>query len=87
MRSPEILILDDSASALDYATDAALRQALKENTTGMTVVMVSQRASSIKNADLILVLDDGRLADAGTHTGLLQTSSIYKEICASQGIA
>ncbi len=59
---PEILILDDSASALDFATDAALRRALKQDTKGMTVLMVSQRASTVKGADKIIVLDDGELA-------------------------
>lgn len=81
---PEILILDDSASALDFATDAALRRALKKETGGMTVIMVSQRASTIKNADLILVLDDGVLAGAGTHEELLKNCGEYREICMSQ---
>ena len=76
--------MDDSLSALDYATDAALRQALKENSKGMTVIMVTQRISTIKNADLIIVLDDGKLAGVGTHEELLKESSVYKEICSSQ---
>ena len=84
VRNPEILIMDDSASALDFATDAALRKAIKENTTDMTVFIVSQRATTIKNADQILVLDDGRLAGQGTHQELLDTCQIYKEICLSQ---
>jgi ATP-binding cassette subfamily B multidrug efflux pump len=83
-KKPEILIMDDSLSALDYATDAALRQALKENSKGMTVIMVTQRISTIKNADLIIVLDDGKLAGVGTHEDLLKESSVYKEICSSQ---
>lgn len=83
-KKPEILIMDDSLSALDYATDAALRQALKENSKGMTVIMVTQRISTIKNADLIIVLDDGKLAGVGTHEELLKESSVYKEICSSQ---
>ncbi|MDL2324729.1 ABC transporter ATP-binding protein/permease [Ruminococcaceae bacterium OttesenSCG-928-A16] len=87
VRRPQILILDDSSSALDYATDAALRRALKEDTQTMTTIMISQRAASIKNADLILVLDDGKLAGMGKHRQLLQTSSVYHEICASQGMA
>ncbi|BCZ45562.1 multidrug ABC transporter ATP-binding protein [Clostridium gelidum] len=84
VKKPEILIMDDSLSALDYATDAELRQALKENSTGATVMMVTQRISTIKDADLIIVLDDGNLAGVGTHEELLKTSSVYKEICSSQ---
>ena len=82
--NPEILILDDSASALDYATDAALRKALRRGTADTTVLIVSQRASAVKNADKILVLDDGRLAGCGTHKELLQSCSVYREICLSQ---
>ncbi len=85
-KRPEILILDDSASALDYATDAALRRALKKDTSDMTVVMISQRASTIKNADHILVLDDGRQSGFGTHEELLKTCEVYREICRSQGL-
>lgn len=81
---PSILILDDSASALDYATDAALRKALKEKTAGMTVFIVSQRATAVQHADRILVLDDGELAGSGTHAELLKTCDVYKEICLSQ---
>lgn len=81
---PEILIMDDSASALDFATDAALRHAIKEQTEGMTVFIVSQRATSIKQADKILVLDDGKLAGVGTHEDLLETCQVYREICLSQ---
>lgn len=81
---PEILILDDSASALDFATDAALRHALKEETNGMTVLMVSQRASTVKAADRILVLDDGAMAGLGTHEELMETCEVYREICLSQ---
>ena len=81
---PSILILDDSASALDYATDAALRKALKEKTSGMTVFIVSQRATAVQHADRILVLDDGELAGSGTHAELLRTCDVYKEICLSQ---
>lgn len=84
VRRPSILILDDSASALDLATDARLRKAIKEDTEGMTVFLVSQRAATIKNADQILVLDDGRLAGKGTHRELLQSCPLYKEICLSQ---
>ncbi len=81
---PEILIMDDSASALDFATDAALRHAIREKTQGMTVFIVSQRAASIRQADRILVLDDGRLVGNGTHTQLLDTCEVYREICLSQ---
>lgn len=84
-KQPEILILDDSASALDYATDAALRRALRECTAEMTVVMISQRASAIRSADCILVLDDGRLCGCGTHDALLKHCAVYREICRSQG--
>lgn len=84
VRKPEILILDDSASALDFATDAALRKAIRENTKDMTVFLVSQRATTIKNADQILVLDDGKLAGAGTHEQLLDSCEVYREICFSQ---
>lgn len=85
-KQPEILILDDSASALDYATDAALRRALRARTADMTVVMISQRASTIKNADCILVLDDGLQCGFGTHEQLLEQCEVYREICRSQGI-
>lgn len=81
---PEILILDDSSSALDFATDAALRKSLKEKTKDMTVLIVSQRASSIKNADKIVVLDNGEIAGIGTHDYLLENCEVYSEIYSSQ---
>ena len=81
---PDILILDDSASALDFATDAALRRALSEETEGMTVFMVSQRVGTVRYADKILVLDHGELAGAGTHKELIRGCQVYKEICLSQ---
>lgn len=81
---PSILILDDSASALDFATDAALRKALRTETKGMTVIMVSQRASTIRYADQILVLDDGGVAGLGTHEELFENCPVYREICLSQ---
>ncbi len=84
VRRPDILIMDDSASALDFATDAGLRRAIRENTEGMTVFLVSQRVSTIRNADCILVLEDGRLAGIGNHEKLLETCQVYKEICQSQ---
>lgn len=84
VRKPEILIMDDSASALDFATDARLRKAIRENTRDMTVFIVSQRATTIKGADTILVLDEGHLAGAGTHKELLKDCQVYREICLSQ---
>ena len=84
VRNPELLIMDDSASALDFATDAALRKAIQEGTRGMTVFLVSQRATTIRNADQILVLDDGAAAGLGTHRELLETCQVYREICLSQ---
>ena len=84
VRRPAILVLDDASSALDYATDAALRRAIRTGTKGMTVFMVSQRVSAVKDADLILVLDDGRLAGAGRHEELLANCEVYQEICRSQ---
>ncbi|NMA66989.1 MAG: ABC transporter ATP-binding protein [Clostridiaceae bacterium] len=81
---PEILILDDSASALDFATDARLRKAIMTQTKKMTIFIVSQRASAIKNADKIIVLDDGKMVGIGKHDELLETCEIYKEICLSQ---
>ena len=81
---PEVLILDDSSSALDFATDAALRKSLREDTRGLTVVIVSQRASAVRRADRILVLDNGEMAGLGTHEELLQSCPVYKEICLSQ---
>lgn len=82
--NPEILILDDSASALDFATDAALRRAIQKETKGMTVLIVSQRASTIRHADQILVLDDGRAAGIGKHEELMENCEVYREICLSQ---
>ena len=84
VRKPEVLILDDSASALDFATDAALRHALRELPWKPAVVIISQRTASIRFADEILVLDDGRLAGRGTHEELLQTCDVYREIYESQ---
>ena len=84
VRKPEILILDDSASAIDFATDAALRKAIREKTKGMTVFLVSQRASTIMNSDKIIVMDDGQIAGIGTHRQLLSNCEVYREICQSQ---
>ena len=82
--NPEILILDDSASALDYATDAALRSAIQSLPGNMTVVIVSQRTASIQQADQILVLEDGLVAGQGTHSQLLDSCPVYREIYESQ---
>lgn len=82
--NPEILILDDSSSALDYATDAALRRALAREYASTTKVIVAQRISSVKHADLILVLDDGKVIGAGTHEELLKTCSEYSLIYLTQ---
>lgn len=84
VKQPDILILDDSFSALDFATDANLRKELKEQTKGMTVVIVSQRASTIRNADKIVVLHDGNCVGIGTHQQLYKDCSEYREICLSQ---
>lgn len=84
VRDPKILIMDDSASALDYATDARLRMAIRAMKNPPTTFIVSQRAASVRFADLILVLDDGELAGCGTHDALLQTCSVYQEIYYSQ---
>jgi ATP-binding cassette subfamily B protein len=81
---PEIYLFDDSFSALDYATDAALRAALAAETADATVVIVGQRVATIRNADRIIVLDAGRVAAAGTHTELMSTSETYREIVLSQ---
>ena len=81
---PEILILDDSASALDFATDAKLRKAIKQETRGITVFLVSQRVSTIRNADFIVVLDDGKAVGIGTHEELINNCSVYHEIYLSQ---
>ena len=84
VRNPEVLILDDSASALDFATDANLRKAIAEDTNDMTVFIVSQRAASIMHADKIIVLDDGQMVGYGTHQELLKQCEVYQEICYSQ---
>lgn len=81
---PEILILDDATSALDFLTEARLRQALREEDGKRTVLMVSQRVSTVRDADRILVLDDGRLVGNGTHEELYQSCESYREICDSQ---
>ena len=84
VKKPDILILDDSASALDYATDASLRRAIREMAHRPTTFIVSQRASSVRFADQIIVLDDGSVAGVGTHDALMETCPVYQEIYASQ---
>lgn len=84
VRKPEILILDDSFNALDYATDAALRKALKQGAKDMTTFIVTQRASTIRSADQIIVLNDGEIAGIGKHEELLESCEVYREICESQ---
>ena len=84
VRKPDILILDDSFNALDYVTDAALRKALKLHMNNMTTFLVTQRASTIKSADQIIVLNDGEIAGIGIHEELLNTCDVYREICQSQ---
>ena len=84
VKKPEILILDDSASALDMATDQRLRTAIRSLDFNPTVFIVSQRASGIRDADMILVLDDGRIAGSGTHEQLMENCETYREIYYSQ---
>ena len=84
VRKPDILILDDSASALDFATDAALRKAIRGMKSSPTLFIVSQRAASLMHADKIIVLDDGKVAGIGTHDELLAGCEVYQEIYYSQ---
>ena len=83
-KKPEIYIFDDSFSALDFKTDAALREALRKNTAESTVILIAQRISTVLNADRILVLDEGRLAGIGTHKELMESCDIYRQIALSQ---
>jgi ATP-binding cassette subfamily B protein len=84
VRKPDVYVFDDSFSALDFATDAKLRAALKSETANATVFVVAQRVSTVINADRIVVLDNGRVAGIGTHAELLEKNEIYREILASQ---
>jgi ATP-binding cassette, subfamily B, multidrug efflux pump len=84
VRKPDVYVFDDSFSALDYATDAKLRAALKSETANATVFVVAQRISTVINADRIVVIDNGRVVGIGTHDALLKTNEIYREIVASQ---
>ena len=84
LRHPAILILDDSTSAVDSATEAAIRESFAKNLAGTTVIMIAQRISSVRDADQILVLDDGTIAGQGTHDELMATNEVYQEIYNSQ---
>lgn len=84
VKKPEILILDDSSSALDFKTDRALRDAIAQFTDNMTVIIISQRVNTVRGADKIIVMDDGKIAGYGTHSELCQSCDIYREICISQ---
>jgi ATP-binding cassette subfamily B protein len=84
IRRPEIYLFDDSFSALDYTTDAALRAALAHETADATVIIVAQRVSTIRQADRIIVLDEGRVVGTGTHSALMDDNETYREIVLSQ---
>ncbi|WP_024834736.1 ABC transporter ATP-binding protein [Ruminiclostridium josui] len=84
VKRPEILILDDSTSALDYATDAALRRQIKDNLKGLTIIMVTQRVAAIRDADIIIVMEDGEIAGIGKNEELLESCAVYQEIYYSQ---
>ena len=84
LKKPKVLIFDDSTSAVDTRTDALIRQALREEIPGTTKFIIAQRISSVQDADLIVVMDDGRIESVGTHEALLQKSEIYREVYESQ---
>ncbi|MBP8990199.1 MAG: ABC transporter ATP-binding protein, partial [Clostridia bacterium] len=84
VRNPDIYIFDDAFSALDYRTDAALRRALRQKTKDATFIIVAQRIATIRNAEQIIVLDEGRIAGSGRHEELMQTCPVYREIALSQ---
>ncbi|WP_160032626.1 ABC transporter ATP-binding protein [Paenibacillus sp. An7] len=84
VRRPEIYVFDDSFSALDFKTDSRLRAALKEETSNSTVILVAQRVSTVRDADRILVMDEGRIVGSGTHSELLANNEVYREIVSSQ---
>ena len=84
LKKPKVLILDDSTSAVDTATDAKIRKAFREEIPGTTKIIIAQRISSVQDADRILVLDNGRIDGLGTHEELLKTNAIYQEVYSSQ---
>lgn len=84
LKAPKVLILDDSTSAVDTATDGAIRQGLRSTLPGTTKVIIAQRISSVQDADIIVVLDDGKISGVGSHTELLKTNEIYREVYESQ---
>ena len=84
LRRPRVLIMDDSTSAVDTATDAKIRAALKDALPGTTKLIIAQRVTSVMDADMILVLDDGRVVGQGTHAQLMESCAIYREVYASQ---
>ena len=84
MKKPSIYIFDDSFSALDFKTDAALRRALREQTSDSSVLIVTQRVATVKNADQIIVLDEGRVVGKGNHQELMGSCETYQEIATSQ---
>ena len=84
LKKPKILILDDSTSAVDTATDAAIREGFRSYIPETTKIIISQRISSVSDADMIIVLDNGAVAGIGTHDELLETNAIYKEVFTSQ---
>ena len=84
LKRPKIIILDDSTSAVDTATDAAIRKALREELAGTTTLIIAQRIASVMDADRIVVMNEGTIADIGTHEELLERSEIYREVFESQ---
>ena len=84
LKDPKVLILDDSTSAVDTATDASIRAAFRAHIPGTTKLIISQRISSVQDADRVLVLEQGRVSGFDTHENLLQTNAIYREICEAQ---
>mgnify|MGYP003304146150 CR=1 FL=1 len=84
MENPKILILDDSPSAVDSATEAAIRESFAKNLKGTTVIIIAQRINSVMDADLIIVMDDGRIDGMGTHEELMASNAIYREVYQSQ---
>ena len=84
MKKPPIFIFDDSFSALDFKTDSSLRRKLKENTGESTILLVTQRVATVKNADQIIVLDEGKIVGKGTHQELMKDCATYQEIASSQ---